>query len=291
MRDLKKHYSLGTAQFGMSYGISNDLGQIDILEIKKILNNAKCVGIKSLDTAISYGTSEEKLGSIGVDGFKIYTKIPKMPRDNLDPNDWVNSMVNASLDRLGVKNLECVFFHDLNDIFNNTGNKIYTALQKLKQDGLINKVGASIYAPEELDRLTTTYQFDVIQAPCNILDRRIIASGWLSRLKHRQVEVHFRSIFLQGLLMMNKTNRPIYFSKWNKIWSQWDDWLTQAKISPLMACVSYMHAIDEVDKIIIGVNSSKQLHEIIEATTKGPVDVPNSLYSNDINLLHPHMWR
>ncbi len=289
--DLKNRYSLGTAQFGMSYGVANASSQIEIPEIKKIINYAKSIGIKSLDTAITYGTSEERLGLIGLDDWKIYTKIPKMPKDCLDPNGWINLMVDSSLNRLGVTNLECVFFHDSSDILNEAGIKEYEALQKLQQGGLINKIGVSIYAPEELDQLTKTYQFDVVQAPCNILDRRIISSGWLGRLKQKQVEVHFRSIFLQGLLLMNKNNRPKYFSRWDKIWSQFDDWLTQSNISYLEACISYINGISEVDKIIIGVNSAVQLKEIIDATGKNVTPIPSSLYTNDIDLLHPYMWR
>jgi Aldo/keto reductase family. len=105
----------------------------------------------------------------------------------------------------------------------------------------------SIYNPEELDTLVDKFQVDIVQAPFNILDRRLQTTGWLSRLYEEKVEVHVRSIFLQGLLLMDQGMRPQMFTRWQPLWDQWDNWLREESLTPLEACLGFALSHPEVD--------------------------------------------
>ena len=164
--------ALGTVQFGMPYGIANKSGQVPRCEVKAILQQAAVNGIDTLDTAIAYGESETCLGKVGVRDFKIVTKLPAVPEGFSDVAVWVKEQVNASLLRLGVNSVYGLLLHHPEQLLKSEGALIYQALQALKEDGLVQKVGVSIYAPSELEMLNTRYHFDLVQAPFNLIDRR-----------------------------------------------------------------------------------------------------------------------
>ena len=73
--------ALGTVQFGVPYGVANSTGQVPESEGSSILSYARTLGIDTLDTAIAYGESERRLGSIGVAGWNVITKLPEIPND------------------------------------------------------------------------------------------------------------------------------------------------------------------------------------------------------------------
>lgn len=118
------------------------------------------------------------------------------------------------------------------------GKPLLKALQQLKTQGITRKIGVSVYGPEELDRLMDEMPFDLVQAPLNILDRRLVESGWARRLKDQGTEVHVRSAFLQGLLLMTPDQRPEKFARWRPVWSEWSRWPGKAGLTPLQACAS-----------------------------------------------------
>ena len=204
--------ALGTVQFGLPYGIANQAGQASRSEAKLMLQLASASGIDTLDTAIAYGSSETCLGEAGVQGFKVVTKLPVVPDDCGDVSAWIQQQVNLSLLRLGVTAVYGLLLHRPDQLLGANGAKIYQALQALKDKGQVQKVGISIYAPSELEALIPRFPFDLVQAPFNLVDRRFYSTGWMQRLKDNDVEVHTRSAFLQGLLLMNQSDIPSKFS-------------------------------------------------------------------------------
>ena len=134
------------------------------------------------------------------------------------------------------------------------------------------------------------YPVDLIQAPVNVLDNRLQASGWLTRLKDDGVEVHARSIFLQGLLLMDPSKRPERFQKWNSILGQWDDWLMTNNISAVSACTTFVLGIKDIDRVIVGINNTAQLSEILEYSYLDSVTLPAELKSDDPGLINPTRW-
>ena len=283
--------ALGTVQFGISYGIANQDGKVSIASATEILKHAHIAGINTLDTAIAYGDSEKCLGQIGVKDWQVVSKLSELPHDTNNVLSWVRESVHGSLQRLQVPNLYGLLLHRPQQLLSSQGQELYTALNLLKQEGLVKKIGISIYAPIELEELFDRFSFDLVQAPFNILDRSLEKSGWLARLKSKVVEVHARSIFLQGLLLMNSVNRPIYFKQWDALWTEWQLWLHTSDLSPLEACLSFVLSNPAIDRVVVGVDSLLQLQEILAATTVASVNPPDKLCCNDPDLINPARWQ
>ena len=215
--------ALGTVQFGLHYGIANEAGQVSLGEAQSVLSLAKANEIDVLDTAIAYGASEEVLGKVGIDGFRVVTKFPSLPDDQNNVAHWVIEQVRESLARLGQKKLYGLLLHRSEDLLGSKGGQLLQALADLKNDGFVQKIGFSIYSPDEIDEVYKKIKIDLVQAPLNVVDRRLQSSGWLDRLKDDGVEVHTRSAFLQGLLLMERSKIPQKFSRWSHLWDQWHE--------------------------------------------------------------------
>ena len=282
--------ALGTVQFGINYGIANTNGQVDGLEAKDILAYAMSYGIDTIDTAIAYGSSEQCLGEIGVDGYQVITKLPEIPDDYGNLRIWVERHVKESLNTLGVETLSGLLLHRPNQLLDTDKKDLWSILLQLKSDGLIKKIGFSIYTPDELDKLWDSFKPDLVQAPYNILDRRLETSGWLQRMSEENVEIHIRSIFLQGLLLMNEDSRPEKFNKWPTLWNHWKNWLKENDSTPVQAAVSFALSDNRISRVVVGVDSLNQFKDII-AVASNIGKFPESFYITDTRLLNPSEWR
>jgi len=282
--------ALGTAQFGMRYGISNLSGKVSQEGGKAILKYAVSAGVDTIDTAMAYGDSEQILGNIGVEGFNVVTKLPEIPEHIADVEGWVVKVVKDSVSRLGVESLYGLLLHRPCQLFEPKGVKILSALRLLKELGTVKKLGVSVSSPLEFDALFDTYDFDLVQCPFNLMDRRLTKSGWLKKLKAAGVEVHTRSSFLQGLLLMPRHSIPIKFNAWNRVWDDWDMWLRANKTSPIDACLSYVLSFSEIDRVVVGVEIKSQLAEIIAVGRGGALgSYPD--FSGDVStLINPTKW-
>ena len=281
--------ALGTVQFGLPYGIANQDGQVTRPVAKAMLQLAAANSIDTLDTAIAYGESETRLGEVGTQGFKLVTKLPAVPDGCTDVNGWVKEQVAASLSRLGVSAVYGLLLHRPQQLLESSGETIYQVLQELKKTGQVQKVGVSIYAPSELEALSQ-YRFDLVQAPFNLVDRRLHTSGWLQRLKNNGVEIHTRSAFLQGLLLMPQSTIPVKFAAWAGLWSKWHDWLAHHTASAVQACLAFPLSFPEIDRVVVGADNVSQLEKIISAVASiAPVDLPD-LHCDAEDLINPARW-
>jgi aryl-alcohol dehydrogenase-like predicted oxidoreductase len=284
-------FALGTVQFGQNYGISNRDGQVSFDEVQAIIKLSHQSGMNTLDTATAYGNSEQRLGTIGVQHWHVVSKLPAIPEQCGDICRWVFDTVGESLNRLQVKQLHGLLLHRPQQLLEQSGDQLYRALLQLKQNGLVTKIGISIYDPTELDTICSLYDIDLVQAPFNVIDRRLIESGWLFRLVSMGVELHVRSVFLQGLLLMSAISRPKKFDRWAPLWSSWDQWLNEMGITPLQACLRYVLSFKEINKVVVGVDSIRQLSEILEASVGAAQVVPSSIVGSDIDLINPANWQ
>jgi aryl-alcohol dehydrogenase-like predicted oxidoreductase len=225
-----------------------------------------------------------------VTSWSIVTKLPALPEDCSDIGDWVENQIRASLNRLGVDCLYAVLLHRPDQLFDAHGKKLLSALKSLKLKGLTKKIGVSIYSPDELEQIYGISHFDLVQAPLNILEHRLADSGWARRLKRMGIELHVRSVFLQGLLLMPSIRRPEKFNRWQDVWSEWDRWLTETGLSPLEACLQYIHSVEEVDRVVIGVDNVIQLKEILAVETKPLDTLPIWPQNIDVDLVNPAHW-
>jgi hypothetical protein len=282
--------ALGTVQFGLPYGIANQDGQVSRKAAKAMLKQAAANGIDILDTAIAYGESETCLGEVGVQEFRLVTKLPAVPNDCADVGAWVQEQAAESFARLGVKSVYGLLLHRSMQLLDKDGKSLYLALQELKKAGLVQKIGVSIYSPDELEALVPNYRFDLVQAPFNLVDRRLYTTGWLQRLKMEGVEIHARSAFLQGLLLMKRTEIPSKFEHWHELWNKWHNWQELHSISAIQACLDYPLSFSEIDSVVVGADSSSQLEQIITASRLAiPGDLPD-LHCEDENLINPACW-
>ncbi len=281
---------LGTVQFGLNYGVANAAGRVSTDMADAILRRAQLAGMDTLDTAIAYGDSESVLGGLGVKGWKVVSKLPAVPEGCLDIAQWVKTKAQESLQRLGLQSMYGLLLHRPTQLLEGFGPDLYAALQVLKAEGLVSKVGISVYGPAELDHLWPKYPVDIVQAPLSILDRNLVDSGWASRLKDADVEIHTRSAFLQGLLLMPSDKRPVKFNRWVNIWQEWDRWLLATGLTPVQACLRYANSLDEIDRVVVGVDSVMQLNEIL-AATNGVLDtLPAFKPLQDERLINPASW-
>ena len=286
--------ALGTAQFGLPYGISNTQGQVSRIEIDHIWQVARGAGITMLDTAIAYGESESNIGATNSVGFEIVTKLPPLPNTEQSTTRWVQNQIESSLLKLKRASTYGLLLHKPADLLGNHGDELLTALKLLKQSGIIQKFGVSIYSPTELDSLFSQipdFRPDIVQSPLNVIDQSIESSGWLARLSELNVEIHIRSVFLQGLLLQQPNERSVAFGKWSSVFAQFDSWTNAQQLSPIAACLGHVLSYPEVSKIVIGVTSANELEQIIAASSGDHVRAPRSLQSEDVDLIQPMNWK
>lgn len=281
--------AIGTVQFGLNYGISNTGGIASDEEIRSVLNYACEHGIDTLDTAVAYGNSEERLGRVGIDAFRIVTKLPSIPANHYDDFLWYDNIVKHSANHLKKNKIEGLLLHRPMELLNAGGGRIFYHLQELKKRGRIDKIGISIYEPAELDAILPHFGVDIVQAPFNILDQRLVDTGWLQQLQKNNIELHVRSVFLQGLLLLEPSNRHEKFKKWNRELESYDSYIERSGMSRLAACLAFALSFPEISKVVVGVQNLSQLKEIITASQAVMHTAPDiTVFDN--RLLNPASW-
>lgn len=279
--------ALGTVQFGMQYGIANTGEQTGQAEVERILAYALQSGVDMLDTAVAYGDSEACLGAAGVDDFRVVTKLPAEMGDDVE--SWVLENLEESLKRLRISTMYGVLLHRSQQLLGTGGQLLARALARLKSEGLVAKIGVSIYDPNELDLVTRECPIDLVQAPLNVFDRRLVISGWLQRLHDEGIEVHVRSVFLQGLLLMPRTRVPERFSPWSTLFDRWHAWLAENHANATEACLAFVNH-PMVDRAVIGVDNLAQFKEVLHASRGAAVKELPDLACNDTKLVNPSNW-
>jgi len=282
--------ALGTVQFGLPYGVANQTGQVLRLEAKEMLELARNSGMKMLDTAKGYGDSEECLGELGSRGFDIVTKFPVTLDGCTDIGGLIQAEVEDSCARLKVGKIYGLLLHHSASLLGSNGKELVRALEDMKHKGLVEKVGISIYSPDELELVYQSFFPDIVQAPFNLIDRSLHTSGWMDRLKERGVEIHIRSVFLQGLLLMDREDIPSKFEPWQELWNTWHEWLKERDRSALQICLAFALHFPEIDRILVGADCSSQLQEIIDGAKAGYTGDFPEIESDDQSLINPSLW-
>jgi len=282
--------ALGTVQFGIPYGIANKSGQVSHQEAQSMLDVASVSGVDTLDTAVAYGESELRLGVIGVVGFKIVTKLPALPLGVVDVDAWTLNHITKSLERLKVSSLYGLLLHRADQLLERRGGELYRSMVRMKHLGLVQKIGISIYSPRELDLIVPLYSLDLVQAPFNLIDRRLRSSGWMARLKDCGVEVHVRSVFLQGLLLMDCKELPPKFLRWSHLWSTWNEWIVDGDIARVNACLGFALAQPEIDRIVVGTDNLTQLKQLINAAEQSSFSKFPAIACDEEDLINPVRW-
>lgn len=257
--------ALGTVQFGMNYGISNTSGQVSLDEISKILDFCKSNGVETLDTAQGYGESERVLGQFDLSSFKVITKLIGSAR------------LEKSLENLNQKSVYGLMFHRENEC----NDQAWRQFESYKTQGLVQKIGVSVYSPEVLEVLIQRYPIEIVQFPMNILDQRFIPL--LQKLKDKEIEVHTRSTFLQGLLLMDSI--PAYFVPI-------EEKIKSIPVPHIEYALAFGKKQKEVDRMVLGVTKLQDLKEIFKAYNSKVVSIDYSGFAvSDEKYINPAMWR
>lgn len=282
--------ALGTAQFGTDYGISNSSGLVPKKEVGEILKFSLSSNINTIDTAIAYGKAQRVLGSNDLSKFKIISKVPKFDNTS-EPSKYIIDCCERSLNELNVSKLHCLMFHSVDDLLGGNSNKFIDQIDFLKSQGIISNAGFSIYGPEEVDRIKELTKFDIVQVPFNIFDQRLKKLGTLEELKKENIEVHARSIFLQGLLLIDLISMPSKFLEWEKALKNWEDFNIRKNTKKIESAIHFVKNNKLIDKLIFGVESLLQLQEIVDIYNKQMyLSFEEDLSVDDEILLNPSKW-
>ena len=274
MIDLSK-IALGTVQFGLDYGVSNELGKPDKSAVKEILDFALENNITTLDTASAYGDSESVLGDYGIDNFQIVTKF--LPQDI---EKGIENSLQESLTKLQTKAIYGYLAHRADSIDVNT----WSFLNELKESGQVKKIGYSLQSVDEFDRAYEKgFLPDLIQVPFNLLDNRF--KELCIDLSEKGVEIHTRSTFLQGLFFLKEEE----LSNFQEVKQLILELQEQHHNNLAQFLLSYVMNQDFIDKVVIGVQSKKQLSQNISALDLDvEINDLGTVFSDKI--LNPALW-
>ena len=279
---------LGGAQLGLPYGILNGGETLSREEVARILDTAVDHGIDSIDTAIAYGQSESIIGETSQNRFNIISKLPPLPVDISNVSEWVHSQVQGSLSRLKCTSLDALLLHRPQDLTGAQGAELYAAIGSLMAEKMIHRFGVSIYSPDDLEGIIGTFDIQVVQAPLNVFDRRIL--GITNHLSALNIEVHVRSVFLQGVLIANPKDRPQRFEPWSEHLAQFDEWVRSSGVSAMACCLGFALQQPGIAKLVIGTTSAKSLDEIMNSIPNSVLEVPAHLQSSVEQLIDPRFW-
>jgi aryl-alcohol dehydrogenase-like predicted oxidoreductase len=257
---------LGTVQFGLDYGVSNRAGRPSEGEVAAILARAVEMGIGYLDTAPAYGEAEILVGRHlpRHHNLRIVTKLSPIAGATIEALHGVTILetLARSFEHLRVDRVHGLLIHHAADLAKPGAEHIVDALMHARSRGWAERIGASVYDAEQLALVESQFQPQLVQLPLNVLDRRLIQSGMLSRLRALGVEVHARSIFLQGALLMNPNELPPFFAPVREhiagLQRQWG----AAGLTALGGCLAFALRRPEIDAVIVGINRLQELSEI-----------------------------
>lgn len=283
---------LGTVQMGLAYGINNTLGKPSFENSCKILSQAFESGIDTLDSAEAYGNAHQVIGDFhrlnpGIK-FNVVTKIPHNAAF-----DTIREKINIYIDVLNVDFLEVLLFHSFESYQNN--KSIMAVLNDLKKQGKIKHIGVSVYTNSQIESLLLDDNVGVVQMPFNLLDNTSIRGDLMKKLKGKGKIIHTRSAFLQGLFFKEHTDNHNLFNKLSNELIAIKNMADAEETSISNLALSYCLCQENIDQVLIGVDSVGQLMDNlkaldykIEPKTIAEID---ALKVEDLALLNPSLWK
>ena len=289
--NFSEKISLGSANFGSNYGIANEGGALGDAGVRALLNSAKNIGITKIDTASMYHGSEDLIGKNYDKDLIITTKI-SVP----DGDDFLKSLemqIKQSFTRLGVRSVENLLLHTPTVMHDAKRAKdMIGFIDQLKSDGVIKNFGLSVYDDSSLFKCHELDYIDVIQVPFNVFDQRLLSSGVIDQLQELGKVLQIRSVFLQGLLLMDQGKIPPYFDEWRIELSRWDEICKEIGSNKEHVALAFCLCQKWADTVILGVDNVKQFSSNVAGMTDMiGIDLSNVGLSIDSeSLLNPSLW-
>lgn len=274
---------IGSVQFGQAYGVSKKHGQVPVEDVRAILTLARDAGIGLIDTAANYGTAEHVLSRLDTTGFRIVTKATNLNK-GLDV-----ALARVRESKRLLPKADTVLVHMADDLFAPGGADYWRGLLAMRDEGLFRKVGISAYAAQDPAELARRFRPDVMQLPVSMLDQRLLRDGSLARLKDMGVEIHARSIFLQGLLFLETMPASLAHAlpEIDAIRKR----IGESGTTPLAAALAFALSRPEIDIALVGVAETAQLAEIIAVARApmSPIDWQACALHDEL-VLTPSKW-
>ena len=289
---LENKICIGTAQFCMNYGVSNFKGKTSNIELDKIFSILKKKKF-FLDTALSYKNCDNILSNYNLSNLNIITKLPtilrlKKIKKKITLSKIIEQRINQSLNKLRIKSFYGLLIHNADDMLSKNSYDIYRALIHLKKEKKVKKIGISIYDFDKMVEIIKKFKFDIVQCPYNLIDRRLEKKKYINTLKKKKIEIHVRSIFLQGLLLMNK--RPKKFDKWNKLFKFWDKITGCNNTNRLKYAAQFVLKNNNIKKFVVGFENAYQLNSFLKVSRSKTKESTLPMKSSDLQLINPSNW-
>ena len=293
--------TLGTAQLGQPYGVANRRGIPTPKEVDTILETALELGVRSLDTASDYGEAEARIGDFikrhaSPASFAVCSKLPRI---GTEPSPAaveaiVSDAVESSLRRLGQDRIDCYLIHHADDLRHH-GPALAEALARQRERGRVDRIGVSVYSPDEAVAVLDYPELTVVQHPLNLLDRRLVSSGRLRELSSRGVVVHARSLLLQGLLTLSPDELPRHVTHARPIVMKLRELLAEYGVAPPDVALAFVGATEGIEQVIVGVDTPEQLRSNVAALARplpeGLVEaLATRLQEAPPEVIDPRLW-
>lgn len=282
-------FVLGTASFDSKYGIANRNSRTSQADYLEILTQAKVLNIGSLDTAPNYGNSESLIGKFHAKNkpFDIYSKISDL--SSLSTKNFTNK-IRESLDLMKIEKFAGLLFHKSEFLEIKSVKVTNLFIEELLNSGLTAKVGVSVYQESEIERVSEKFPgIELFQVPESVMDRRLLNSKIIRNLFEQGVEFHVRSIFLQGLLLMDTNKQSDSLNQSIIGMRELSRYCEKEEISIIDLCLNYARQIDWASKIVVGVNSCEQLVELVDFRNR-ELDLSTLPKSFPEEILDPRKW-
>lgn len=289
---------LGTVQFGLDYGIANESGQVDQGEVDKILNFVISKGINCFDTAKGYGNSEEVIGNYFSEFSKDINAVSKIKSEILKSSaETLKNEILDSLAKIGVKNLFGLLLHDSDALF--SWDEGYSSqIKKLKKENLIKYFGVSIYTDEEFEYAINNDDIELIQIPFNIFDQRAISKNWLQRAKESNKLIFIRSVYLQGLILMQKDKIPKHLEEARVYIEKLHDLCNDLNLTRNQLALGFVNTAAKDSVVLFGCDNLEQAEQNIDNFNKlNNIDdstleyIKKSFSAISENIYNPTKWK
>lgn len=283
------NFILGTATFGKSYGVANLIQGTIFEEPVLLLDAATNLGIQSLDTAPAYGIAEEVIGDYhkSRNPFKVHTKLSV---GSASSAKLASASIRESINSLNVEKIDVLYFHSVESFVGNSNSGIATILKAIEDTGLVEKIGVSVYTESEIERIAHDWpQIEVFQVPENVLDQRLIDSKLIRNLAITGKQFIVRSVFLQGLLLMETADIPINLIETKMSIEALSHFADGISLKRLDVAINYLNLLEWASGFVIGAASTNQLVQILNCKVQklNREQLPSPL---SYPLIDPRTW-
>lgn len=275
---------LGTAQWGLDYGRTNQHGRQLESDLRALVASARSAGIQLLDTAPAYGDSEARIAGVGA-GFSVQTKISISGLEI----SAMRTRFQESRRRLARESIDGILVHDWDVADLRSRPQAADFLMATREMGLVRRIGVSVYSLAELESFVEAVpELDLVQVPVNLLDQRLDHEPLIAKLRARGVKIQARSILLQGLIASPESAGVIGHHPDAKSLRLE---LPLRQQERLRLALGYVGSRVWVDEIILGVATSVEFKQLWNAWVERKVVSDWSVYaSDDVTLLDPRLW-